>query len=113
MTNPTVFTWVDPTTNVDGSPIAPGEITGYTLGIRDINATGSVVGTYPTQITAPATATSELFSALPTVLAPGTYVAAIETVTASNTSAWSSPEATFVIPAPIPVPNPPTGFSAS
>lgn len=107
MANPTKFTWVDPTKNTDGSAIAAGEITGYLIGIRP--ATGAA-GTYP--ITAPVTgasATTELFTQLGTVLAPGDYAAGIQSVGPTN-SAWST-EVTFTIQAPVPVP--PTGFTVA
>lgn len=45
--NPTHVSWTDPTTNVDGTAIAAGEITGYQVGVRLTTATGSVAGTYP------------------------------------------------------------------
>jgi hypothetical protein len=107
MANPTTFSWTDPTTNTDGSPIAAGEITGYTIGIRNTAATGSVVGMYPiTANVAGAAAASELVSALGTVLAPGSYAAAIQS--AGPTPSAFSAEVAFTIAAP--VPNPPTNF---
>jgi hypothetical protein len=107
MANPSKFTWTDPVTNVDGSAITAGEITGYSIGVR--LASGSP-GTYTivTPIASPA-ASSEPLAALSSVLAPGSYAAAIQTVGPVN-SAWSA-EITFTI-AP-PTPNPPTGFTAS
>jgi hypothetical protein len=107
MANPTKFTWVDPTVNTDGSAITAGEITGYSIGVRP--STG-IPGTYPivTPIASP-TATSEPFASLSSVLAPGTYAAAIQSVGPTN-SAWSS-EVTFTIVAPIP--SAPTGLAVS
>jgi hypothetical protein len=108
--NPTSFSWTDPTTNTDGTPIAPGEITGYLIGIRSADAAGSVAGTYTiTAAVSSPTATTELFSALGTVLAPGKYASAIQTIGPAD-SAWSA-EVTFTIAAP--VPNPPSGFSVA
>lgn len=108
MTTPTQVTWTDPTTNVDGTPIAAGEVTGYMIGVRDTSATGSAAGTYPFTATAPATATSELFSLLAPVLPTGKPLAvAAQTLSANGNSAWSA-EATFTLPS---IPNPPTALS--
>lgn len=107
MPNPTQFNWVDPTKNTDGTAITAGEVTGYQIGVRPSTGTP---GTYPvlTPIASP-TATSEPLASLSSVLAPGSYAAAIQTVGPVN-SAWSS-EITFAI-AP-PTPNPPSGFTVS
>lgn len=104
------FTWVDPTTNTDGSTIQAGEITGYNVGIRSTTAQGSQAGTYPivAQVQG-ATAAKEAVSAIGTVLKPDTYAAAIQSAGPVN-SAWSS-EIQFTIAQP--VPNPPTGFSVA
>ncbi|HXN95994.1 MAG TPA: hypothetical protein VN879_15930 [Candidatus Acidoferrales bacterium] len=110
MTTLTQFTWTDPTTNTDGSPITAGEITGYSIGIRNTAAAGSVIGTYPIVANVSgAAAGSELLTALGTVLAPGSYAAAIQTV-GPEVSPFS-PEITFTIAAP--VPNPPSNFSVA
>lgn len=116
MTIPTVnpsiakFSWTDPTTNTDGSPIQSGELTGYAIGIRSATATGSVVGTYTiTAQVSGAAAANEALSAIGTVLKPDTYAAAIQSVGPIN-SAWSS-EIEFTIAQP--VPNPPTGFTVA
>ncbi len=107
MSNPTKFTWTDPTTNVDGSAITTGEVTGYSIGVRPSTGTA---GTYPVlTAVAGATATSEAYSALSSVLAPGNYAAAIQTVEPVN-SAWSA-EITFTIAAP--VPSPPVNFGVA
>jgi len=108
--NPTGFTWVDPTTNTDGTPITAGEVTGYLIGIRSTSATGSVAGTYPiTASIANPTATAELFTQLGTVLAFATpFAAAIKTV--GSVSSAYGPETTFTLAAP--TPNPPSGFTA-
>jgi hypothetical protein len=110
VTNPTQFTWTDPTTNTDGTPITAGEVTGYTLGIRSTTASGSVAGTYPiTAQVSGASATNELLSALGTVLKPDTYAAAIQTA-GPVPSAFTN-EVTFTIEPP--QPNPPTSFSVA
>jgi hypothetical protein len=113
MTNPTTASWVDPTTNVDGSPIAAGEITGYTIGVRDTTVAGSTAGTYPFTATAPATATSELLSLITPVLPTGDVLAAaVQANTATTNSAWSA-EATFTLSPPPPTPNAPTNFTVA
>lgn len=102
------FTWVDATTNTDGSAIAAGEITGYQIGVRSATAQGSVAGTYPILLpTAAASATSEAVSAATPMLQPDTYFAAIRSTGPLN-SAWTS-ELEFTIAQP--VPQPPSGFS--
>lgn len=110
---PTTASWTDPTANVDGSPIAPGEIISYTVGVRDAGATGTPPGTYPFAITAPATATSVLLASLNPHLPTGvTLAAAARANTAGPSSDWT-PEVTFTLPAPLPVPNPPTVFTVA
>jgi hypothetical protein len=104
MSNPTTFTWTDPTKNVDGTAISAGEITGYSIGVRPSTGTA---GTYSIVTpVASATATSEALSSLSTILTPGSYAAAIQTIGPVN-SAWST-EITFTIVAP--TPSAPTGF---
>jgi hypothetical protein len=107
MSNPTEFSWTDPTTNADGTPLAAGEITGYTVGVRPVTGTS---GTYPItgSVTSP-TATSELFTSLNAMLAPGSYAAAIR-ADGPVASAWST-EITFDI-APE-QPSAPTGFGVA
>lgn len=94
------FTWTDPLTNTDGSPIAAGEISGYEIGI------GTSSGQYTTlyQVTG-AAATS--FST--DVKTPGSYFTAVRAIGPAD-SAWSA-ETTFSIAQP--VPNPPTNFTVS
>lgn len=113
MSNPVAFSWQDPTTNTDGTPIAAGEITGYNIGVRSTTAVGSVAGTYPIVTTVVgATAANELLSALSTVLKPDSYAAAIQTMGPTD-SAFTA-EITFMIVAPPPpVPNPPSGFAVA
>jgi hypothetical protein len=108
--NSAAFSWIDPSTNTDGSPIQPGEITGYNIGIRSATAAGSAAGTYPITVqVAGATAAKEAVSAIGTVLKPDTYAAAIQSAGPVN-SAWSA-EIQFTIAQP--VPNPPTDFSVA
>ena len=110
MSNPSQFTWVDPTTNTDGTPIAAGEVTGYTIGIRSLSVAGSAAGTYPilAQVANP-TAGTELLSALGTALKPDSYAAAIRTA-GPVPSDWTA-EVNFTI-APE-QPNPPSAFAVS
>lgn len=104
------FTWTDATTNVDGSALAPGEVTGYTIGIRNLADAGHSAGNYALTISAAtATAVSAIGSAAMDAVTPGTYLAAIQS-NGPVTSAWST-EVTFVVPVPVPVPNAPSGFS--
>lgn len=109
MSNVTTASWTDPTTNVDGTPIAAGEITGYSVGVR---LASGVAGTYPYVATAPATATSELLSLLVPVLPTGqSLIGAVQALsTANGPSKWSTESAAFTLLAP---PNPPTGFTVS
>ena len=121
MFNPTKVTWVDPTLNTDGTPIAgaAGEvITGYEVGIR---LAGGAAGAYPIlmPVVGPTTV-SELFSSLPTVLAPagsatvnGYYVAVRTKSTfngAESDSAWSV-EVVFSVMIVTKVPQAPTAFT--
>jgi hypothetical protein len=101
--------WNDPTTNVDGSLIASGEITGYTVGVRLQSGTA---GTYPYSVTAPSTAVTELLSALTPVLPTSVaLVAAVQAVSSTNgNSAWSVESASFQLTA---APNAPTGVSVA
>lgn len=109
------FSWTDPTTNTDGSAVAAGEITAYTIGIRQVAdakgnpVAGSVAGTYPTTISAPgAAAVSALGSSLAQALPAGTYAAAIQANGPVN-SAFSN-EVQFAIVPPPPTPSAPTNF---
>lgn len=110
MSNPTKFSWTDPTTNVDGSPLAAGEITGYSIGVRLTTAAGSAVGVYPivANVTG-ATAANELISALGTVLVPGSYAAAVQAVGPVD-SPWSGEAVFTIVP---PQPSAPTGFTVA
>lgn len=115
--NPIKFTWVDATTNVDGSPITAGEVTGFQIGIRAVAAAGSIAGTYP--ILAPPAAASALNEALaaitPNLLPAGDgvnpgYMASIMSTGPKN-SAWSPVEFAFSIV--LPTPNPPSNFGGA
>jgi hypothetical protein len=110
MSNPTKFSWVDPTVNVDGTAISAGEITSYLIGVRNTTAAGSVAGTYPITLAAPPGATSALIAAVTPALPAGLYAASVQAVTANSVSAWSTPEAVFAIAE---VPAAPTGFSVA
>ncbi len=109
--NPKTISWIAPTQNASpaGTPITAGEITGYMIGARDVNAAGSVAGTYPITATVnDPTALSAPITVLGT-LAPGTYAASVMTLGPSD-SVWDPTEAQFTI---APIPNPPSGFSVA
>lgn len=105
--NPTKVSWNAPAANTDGSPIAAGEITGYTLGVRLISAAGSVAGAYPVAVDVPSNPTEGPLTVFGPLKA-GDYAAAARAI-GPNDSAWSA-EATFTI---APVPAAPTGFSVA
>jgi hypothetical protein len=111
------FSWVDATANVDGSAVVTGEVTGFTIGVRPDGSQPPVAtppGTYPQSVAVVgATATSEAVAAFLAALslAPGNYFAAVQSTGPAN-SGWST-EAPFSIPAPVPVPLPPSGFTAA
>jgi hypothetical protein len=120
MSDPTKLNWTDPTTNVDGSPVAPGEISGYEVGVRDTTAAGSAAGSYPFGAKAPSTATSELISLLTPSLPKGVQLAAAVRANTPNlddagnpvNSAWST-EVTFQLTPPAPIPSAPTNPTVS
>lgn len=107
------FSWTDPTTNVDGSPIVPGEVTGYVIGVRPASG---VAGNYPAQTTASGAATvQQAASAFAAMLVPGDYFGAVRT-DGPVPSDWSAEVAFSVAPVvvpPLPQPNPPTDFSVA
>jgi hypothetical protein len=105
MANPSKFDWVNPTANTDGSPVTPGEITGYTIGV------GTSAGNYTvlTTVTDP-NATTEPLANLSTLLKPATYFASIRAESVNGPSAWAT-EISFTI-APPAAPNAPTSFAA-
>lgn len=97
VTNPTpAATFTDPVADVNGNPIPAGEITGYNVGIRDLEAAGSVAGTYPN--TAAVTGASSTSEALALLFSSGalvsghSYAVAAQTLTNPSTlnSAWSA-----------------------
>lgn len=110
--------WTEATTNTDGSPITDGEVTGFTVGVRDTTAAGSVAGSYPFKATAPNTAAAtekELISVLAPILPKGValvFAVKADTATAANpnlpSSDWSVESVAFELPKPAPVPMPPT-----
>ena len=105
MANPTNVNWVDPTANVDGSPLAAGEITGYEVGVR---ASSGTAGTYTSTANVPATVTTCALSALsPALPNGGTFAVAVRALAATD-SAWST-EADFTLVPPAPLP--PTAVS--
>lgn len=116
--NPKQFNWIDPTTNLDGSPIVAGEISGYNIGIRPLTGT---VGTYPITIpVAGATVTQELltdaYKAGLALLKPGQYQSAIQSkgvAGVSNDSAWGAEIAGGQFEITVPVLNSPSGFSVA
>jgi hypothetical protein len=100
--------WTDPTLNTDGSPITPGELSGYLVGIRDVNAPGSTAGTYPkTSTVTGGSATSAPLSGLgflAGMVRGGTYgIAAESEVGGAAVGAWSA-EMVFIYNPPIPKP---------
>ncbi len=113
-TNPQTLNWTPATTNVDGSPIGPNEITAFEVGVRDTSSPGSAVGVYPFGAKAPATAVSELISSVPNLPVGKPLVFAVREdagVDAAGNpvvSGWSPESEVFTLPVPAPVPNPPT-----
>jgi hypothetical protein len=108
MANPTKFTWTAPTTNSDGTPITAGEISGYQVGIRLASGTA---GTYPILAPVdPASASSDLLSEVNPLLSPGSYAAAVQTLSPNGNSAWSAEVAFTITPS---IPNPPSGFAVA
>jgi hypothetical protein len=109
-TNPKTIVWEDPTQNTDNTPIVPGEITGFNIGIRKST---DPVGTYPTNVLIKdPTVTSEAFSLLGVTLTPGDYFAAIQALSTTNGNSAFSAEAAFTIVSTAP-PQAPTGFTIS
>ena len=116
-THDPAVSWLDPTLNTDGSPITAGEVSGYLIGIRDVNAAGSTAGAYPVTATAVGGgATSALMSALGFLgflFRGGTYAVAAESeVGGAGVGAWS-PEFVFQYSPPAPVPNAPTALKVA
>lgn len=103
--------WTPPTTNDDGSAITPGEVTGYTVGLRSLTAQGSAIGTYPvlSPITS-ATAVSDALSAISANLKEDDYGVSVRTESTLGPSAWGTE---FQFTGVLPRPNPPTAIAAS
>lgn len=78
------FLWEPPTQNVDGSPITPGQITGYEVGLRQ----GGSPGTYPIilEIDGPFTA-ADLVANVQPPLPSGLYIGNVRSIGPIN-SAW-------------------------
>jgi hypothetical protein len=106
--NPTKISWTPPTQNVDGTPIVPGEITGYLIGIR---STTGVQYQYPYSTTVPADVTNVPLASIQPPLPPGTYVATVLTSDAAGNSTWATESAPFTISEA--VASPPTGVTVS
>jgi hypothetical protein len=108
MSNTKVFSWVNPTTNVDvTAPFVASEITGYTVGVRPNSvaaiAAGSVPGVYPTLVSGAAGPISV------SALVPGLYAAAVR-ADGLVPSAWSAEALFTVVP---PTPSAPTLFTVA
>jgi hypothetical protein len=110
MSNPKTVSWTPPTTNTDGSPLAAGEVTGYQVGVRLTSTPQPApTGAYPIMAPVdPANAVSDLLSEVTPPLQPGTYVAAVQTLsTTFGPSVWSVETAPFtILPSPMPPTNP-------
>lgn len=108
----TGFSWTVPTTNVDGTPIVAGEITGFSLGVRLDGDVSHGPGNYAAFAAAGATATGvTLLAAFGTPgLANGNYWLATQTLSTTNGNSVWSPEVPFSI---VPRPNPPGGVAAA
>jgi hypothetical protein len=107
---PTVFlstgavTVIPPTTNADGTPVTPGEILSYTVGVRSLTVSGTAAGTYTFTGGVTPPSLSITLKALG-VTSADSYAAAASATTAAGTTAFG-PEASFTV-APS-LPNPPT-----
>lgn len=120
MSNPTQAQFNPPVTNVDNSPVVPGEIAKYILAVGL-----AVVGSDGVSLVAPAVFPS-VFSDLDVtpapdgtvsipldslgVLAPGNYFGIVTAVTAGGAQSAPSVAAPFAIAAPVVIPNPPTAL---
>lgn len=105
------ITWTDPPLNTDGSAVSAGEITGFNVGFRAVNAAGSTPGQYPITAGEAPSSTSAPLSGVQGLI-PGTeYAAAVQAATANGVSAWSTPEFLFITA--MPIPNPPTAVSVA
>ena len=84
--NPTAWNWP--------VPVEPAGVTltGYLVGIRDLNAAGSAAGTYPitVPVTDPAAATEPVSAAMAMLKSPGDYQSAIQSVTSVGNGPWTA-----------------------
>jgi hypothetical protein len=115
---PTSIDFTLPTTNTDGSAIPPGELIDVDFGYGTTSAAGAPTFMYSTIVSKAFTVVDPTNAAVVTVpwaslgqpvLTPGTWFFAVRVKSgAGTTSIWSN-EAQFVVP--VPVPNPPSGFT--
>jgi hypothetical protein len=97
-------TWTLPTANTDGSPLTPGEVTGFVVGLRSTTASGSAAGKYPIQSPPTAAdAVTEALSAITANLKSDSYAVAVQTQSVDGPSAWSA-EVLFTGVLPVPLP---------
>jgi hypothetical protein len=103
--------WIPPIANADNSPLTPGEITGYIVGLRSTTAAGSAAGTYPihSPLTAP-DAVTEAIGAITASLQPDTYAVAVQTQSKNGPSVWS---VELLFTGTLPVPAAPTGVQVA
>jgi hypothetical protein len=113
--NPQNAIFTPPTTNVDGSPIAAGEIASYLLQVGLVASAGQPQ-TFPTTfsdlvVTPAANGTISVPVSDLGTLAPGNYVGTVSAVTAGGVISAPSNVANFSIGATVVTPNPPTGLT--
>lgn len=96
------LTWINPTTRVDGSPLAPGDIA--TINIYDDASPtpDTPIGSVPGGTTTFTTGT----------LTVGNHDFTVEAVDTSGHSSAPSTAATVIVPATLANPSPPTGLTA-
>lgn len=114
MPNPNNAIFTPPTSNTDGSAIAPGEIVKYTLAVGLKVASG--VQTFPTtfddvDVTPNVDGTISVPLASLGVLVPGIYAGVVKAVTAGGVSSAPSTQANFTLAPIIITPNPPTALT--
>jgi hypothetical protein len=103
--------WKAPTTNTDGSPIPPGELTGYIVGLRSLTAANTSIGVYP--ILSPkvdATVLQDAFTSIAANLKQDDYATAVKATSVNGDSAWS---AEVLFTGVLPIPNPPQEVAVS
>lgn len=112
MPNPTQAVFNPPTSNLDGSPVTPGEIAKYTLQIGLVATPQTFPTTFDDLDVTPApdgTISVPLASFSPAP-AFGSYVGQVIAVTAGGVQSAPSVPASFVLVAPVVTPNPPTAL---